>query len=118
MAEVARRRRLAAAVKLPSSTTVRSTKSWSTLGVPGGRISNLLKRTFSFIRILWIERSPMFPGNGRPHRQTSIAFVRPDGDNHTELASWTRSRNRENKTARTVAQYTGRTTSSDGKLAK
>src|SRR5712671_3924990 len=51
MAEVARRRRRAAPVKLPSSTTANSTRSWSTLGVPGACISNLLKRTFRFIRI-------------------------------------------------------------------
>src|SRR6266853_1248908 len=51
MADVARRRRRAAPVKLPSSTTVSSTKSWSTLGVPGACISNLLKRTFRFIRV-------------------------------------------------------------------
>src|SRR5882672_11002378 len=62
MAEVARRRRLAAPVKLPSSTTVRSTRSWSTLGMPGACISNFLKRTFSFIRVLWTERNPIFSG--------------------------------------------------------
>src|SRR6202040_2483900 len=56
MAEVARRRRLAAPVKLPSSTTVSSTKSWSTLGVPGACISNLLKRIFRFIRVFQRQR--------------------------------------------------------------
>ena len=38
-------------MKLPSSTTVSSTRSWSTLGVPGACISNLLKRTFGSKRI-------------------------------------------------------------------
>src|ERR1700737_1578445 len=56
MADVARRRRLAAALKLPSSTTSSSTKSWSTLGVPGACISNLLKRIFRFIRVFQRQR--------------------------------------------------------------
>src|SRR5258708_16640040 len=60
MAEVARRRRLAAPVKLPSSTTVSSTKSWSTLGVPGACISNFLKRAFNFIRIFLARKAPIF----------------------------------------------------------
>src|SRR6266481_7856951 len=60
MAEVARRRRLAAPVKLPSSTTASSTKSWSTLGVPGACISNFLKRTFNIILIFLSRKVPTF----------------------------------------------------------
>src|SRR6266436_2893434 len=60
MAEVARRRRLAAAVKMPTSTTVSSTKSWSTLGIPGACISNFLKRTFSFIRVFVARKALTF----------------------------------------------------------
>src|ERR1700674_1012668 len=37
--------------------TVSSTKSWST-GVPGGCISNFLKRIFSFIRIILRPEEP------------------------------------------------------------
>src|SRR6266446_10511329 len=70
MAEVARRRRFAAPVKLPSSTTVSSTRSWSILGIPGACISNFLKRTFRFIRILWTGRNPIFCGRAT-RRQTS-----------------------------------------------
>jgi hypothetical protein len=60
LAEVARRRRLAAPVKPPSSTTVSNTRSWSTLGVPGALISNFLKRTFRFIPVFSVRRVSMF----------------------------------------------------------
>src|SRR6266853_3363848 len=66
MADVARRRRRAAPVKLPSSTTVSSTESWSTLGVPGACISNLLKRTFKFIRVFRVRRVSMFGARLQP----------------------------------------------------
>src|SRR6267142_5976846 len=45
------------------------------LGVAGLRISNSLKRAFSFIRSFWVERSLSFCGRDLPHVSQEIAMT-------------------------------------------
>jgi hypothetical protein len=60
---------LAAALKLPDSTTVKNTFSWPTLGTPGSDISNILNKTSGTLRVsCWMGMSIFDPEVERRRR--------------------------------------------------
>jgi len=68
---------VSAPVRLPTSTTARSTRSWPALGVPGACISKLLKKDFSFVLVFVAKKTVYGPlcSRSRP-QEAKIAMVR------------------------------------------
>jgi hypothetical protein len=73
---VARLNRRPAAAKLPVSTTVKNTWSWSRLGVPMPGISNPLNVMSGILRVFWMDlNTQLFPAGPGPvsfAKETSI----------------------------------------------